>query len=136
MDMQGALRARLIADGPLAGLLADHGATKAVFWGIRPQDSALNAITLQTISAPRDQHMKGAQAVQWVRVQADCWSATFGGALAMAKRVIAIAEAAATVEGIKFRRASVEGPVDRGEQTEAAFVHRQQVDLMFFYSDA
>lgn len=128
MDMQGALRARLIAAVPaVAG---------RVYWGERPQGTPLPDILLQVVSAPREYEMRGAQVVQWVRVQADTRAATFGAALTAANAIVAEMEDAATFQGIKFLAAVVEGPVDRGEQTATAFIHRQQTDLLFYYSPA
>lgn len=140
MDWQAALRRRWITAAPIAALLADYADTKAVFWDERPQDAKLTAaagaahMLLQVISAPREHDMAGTQAVQWARVQVDCLSMSRRSAFDLATAVVTEAESAATIEGVKFLRAKVEGPVSRGERTETGFIHRQQVDLMFFYS--
>lgn len=107
-----------------------------VYWDERPQGKQLPDICFQAISKPREYHMKGAQAVQWVRVQADCRSLDYLEALASAEALIAEMEQPKEIDGFKFLAAEAEGPVDRGEQTETDFVHRQQVDLMFYYSIA
>ena len=66
MDWQAALRARLVAAAPVTALVGSR-----IYWVDRPQASALPAITLQTISDDRPQHMKGFIGLNPARVQVD-----------------------------------------------------------------
>lgn len=145
MDLEGALRARLIAAAPVAALVAAYapsgGApTKAVYLVNRPQGSPLppgqGDITLTVISDSREQHMKGFQELQFARVQVDCRASSYATAKALAEAVIAAAVPPAILNGINFRRASVTPPRDLGEQVATAFIHRKQLDLIIPYSPA
>jgi hypothetical protein len=128
MDMEGALRARLLAAAPVAALVGDR-----VYWVDRPQAETLPAITLQIIDEPREQHMGGFQAMQSVVVQLDVWAASYSSAKALKEAVIAALVPAASGNGIDFRRAFVRAR-DLSERTETAFIYRPSLDFTFFYS--
>lgn len=120
----------------LARLTAVPAIGARVSWVQRPQQSTLPWITLQTVSAVREQHMKGVIPTQEVRVQVDCWAMRTSEADALASAITAEMEQAATIEGVRFHRARVDGPVDRSENASDGLIHRQQLDLIFFYSNA
>lgn len=126
MDMQGALRARITGAATSAGT--------RVYWVDRPQAAALPAVTLQTISDPRPQHLKGFNETRETRVQIDCWADTYAAAKSLMEAVIAAVVPLNTANGIRFDRAMVDNVQDLGERTETKFIHRQSADLIFFWS--
>jgi hypothetical protein len=129
MDWQAALRARLLAASPITALVAQR-----VYWMSRPQGSALPAITLQTISDEREQHMKGFHGVQSARVQVDVWGETYGSVRDIANKVIAALVPANTANGIRFDRGFVDSIRDLGERTETAFLHRASIDFIIHHA--
>ena len=125
MDFQGALRARLTG---LAG--------GRVYWVDRPQTSALPAITLQTVSDPRPQHLKGFNELRPTTVQIDTWGDTYAAAKSLMDSVIAAVVPENTSNGIRFDRAMVDGVRDLGERSGEKFIHRQSADLIFHWATA
>jgi hypothetical protein len=121
-DMQTALRARIIA--------AETSAAGRVHWGIRPQGAPLPAVRLITISDPRPMHLKGFEDYRETGVQADCMASIYEVARALATDVINAVFPPATVDGIQFLNAGIEGPRDLGEDTAGGYVHRLVVDLL------
>lgn len=81
--MEEALRAYLKADDGVKALTG--GASARVDWGARPQGSALPAISLHLISAPRTYHMRGRVRLVGTLVQMDCWADSFAAAKALAR---------------------------------------------------
>lgn len=128
MDWQGALRARIVA--------AATPAADRVYWLLRPQNSALPAVTLQTISEDRPQHFSGFDGLDASRVQADCWGTSYAQVRALAEAVIAAAVPENTSNGIRFSRGFVDSVRDLGEQTETAFIHRASIDLIIHHATA
>jgi hypothetical protein len=118
--MQTALRARLLADATIAGLVGSR-----VDWGLRPQAKALPAITLTLVPSPRDYHMGGAQVTQHYRVQVDCWATTYKGAHDLREAVIAELEPASG----SFLGSFVERSADMPERTDTGEVHRASLDF-------
>jgi hypothetical protein len=131
MDWQGALRARLIAAASVTALVAQR-----VYWVDRPQASALPAITLQTISEARPQHLKGFDGLSASRVQIDCWAPSHIGSTQLADAVIAAVVPENTANGIHFDRAFIDSIRDLGERVETQFIHRASIDLIFHHTTA
>jgi hypothetical protein len=130
MDMEGALRARLIAAGPVTALVGQR-----IYWVDRPQEAALPAITLQIIDDPREQHMKGLHEFQQTLVQIDVWSATYAAAKALKEAIIAALLPAATSNGVVFGRSFVRSR-DLSERTETQFIHRPSMDFTINHASA
>ncbi len=128
MDMQQALRHRIRSSAAVSAIVGAR-----VDWGER---TGLPSVSLLIVSGDIAQHMKGAQALQFARVQADCWSSSYGEAKALADAVIAAVLPRTTINGIYFRTASATLPRDLGEQTSTGYVHRKQTDLMIRFSPA
>lgn len=105
MDWQEALRARLLADGPLAALVGTR-----IDWVERPQGKPLPAVTLQCIADAHDQHLKGFESLQPARVQYDVWASTFASATAVKNALIAAAVPAQSGNGHTFARGMVDLP--------------------------
>ncbi len=128
MDMQGALRARLLAAAPITALVAQR-----IYWVDRPQSGQLPTIVLQTISDGRPQHLKGFNDLRETRVQVDVFGTTYSQVRAIAEAVIAALIPANTSNGVIFNRALVDGARDLGERTETQFIHRHSLDLLIWW---
>lgn len=129
MDFQTGVRARLLADDTVTAIAATR-----IYWVERPQKTALPAITLQTVSDPRPEHLKGPEGARGTRIQCDCWAESYGSALSLARAVIAALRPPATVSDKKFGNARVEGQRDLGESvTDGTFIHRQSMDFIIWH---
>lgn len=128
MDMQGALRARITGAATTAG--------QRVYWVDRPQDTALPAVTLQVISDPRPQHLRGFESIRVTLVQIDCWAETYAAAAALKEAVLIAVVPEGTGNGIRFDRAMIEAIRDLGERVETKFIHRASLDLTFWWATA
>ena len=123
--MENALRARVIAAVPAV--------SGRVYWGVRPQGSALPAIVLTTVSDARTQHMDGFDTFQQKRVQIDCYATAYSAAIEMREAVIAGLAPEADLGGTRFLRGFVNNTMSRGEDTTTGYVHRQMVDLTIWH---
>lgn len=130
MDMEGAMRARLLAAAPLQQLTSGR-----VFWVERPQRSALPAITLQHVTDERTQSYDAMDGLQPAYVQLDVWAATYAEGKALKEAAIAALTPAATVEGVEFSRAFVTAR-DLTERDETATIFRPSLDFTFHYAAA
>jgi hypothetical protein len=128
MDMEGALRARLIAAGTTAG--------SRVYWDERPQASALPDVTLLVAPSNRDQHFDGFQATRATEIQIDVRAATFAQKKALKEQVIAAVTPAVVSNGIKFGRATDVRERTLNERTETQFIFRDVVELTLWHSPA
>lgn len=129
MDFQSGVRARLLADSTVSGIVGTR-----IDWVNRPQKAALPAISLQTVSDPRSEHLKGFDGARETRVQCDCWAATYSAALALARAAIAALKSPATISGKKFGNARVDAQRDLGENVaDGNFIHRQSVDFIIWH---
>jgi hypothetical protein len=128
MDMEGALRARLVA--------AATAAADRVYWVDRPQGSALPSITLQTISGDRPYTTDGLQATRDPRVQMDVWAASYGQAKAIMDAAIAALAVADTSNGITFEPARFENERDGLEALSTMNVYRRGIDLIVWHHPA
>lgn len=130
MDFQTALRKRLLDNEAVRAIV-----NRRVDWVQRPQKDALPAVTLQVISDPRPEHLKDFDDARSTDVQVDCWAAKYGDALALARAVVAVVKAPATVAGKRFGNGQVVGQRDLGEKiNDGTFVHRQSVDLSIWHA--
>lgn len=129
MDMRQALRARLKAAVPVTTLVGTR-----IDWGPRKQSDALPAVTLQVVSDPRPQHLKGDQPLRATRVQIDCWAGDYQTSRATADAAIAALAPEQTGNGVRFNRSLVDGDRDLGEQTDTGFIHRTSIDLIVWWS--
>lgn len=131
MDMEGALRARLLADATAAAIVGQR-----VYWVDRPQSSVLPDVTFSIIGDDRAQDMKGFVGMRQTRVRADCRATSYAGAKALSEAVIAALVGDGTFYGIRFGRAEVEGPQDIPERTETQLIHRKIPDLLIWHAAA
>lgn len=121
-DFATALRTRLVD--------ASTSADTRIYPVIVPQNAVKPYIRYQTISDPRPEHLGGYDGARQVRVQVDCFAATYAAGRALAEAVIAALAAPATVGGVQFGRIKAEGPRDLGEDTATGFTHRASLDLL------
>lgn len=131
MDWQGALRARLAAAAPVMAL-----ASQRIYWVDRPQTSALPAITLQTVSENRPQHMKGFDGLAVSRVQMDVWGRNYAEVQQLKEAALAAVVSESTSNGIRFARAFIDSIRDLGERVETQFIHRASIDLIVHHATA
>jgi hypothetical protein len=128
MDMQGALRARL---------LNQTAAGTRVYWVTRPQASARPAITLQTISGGRPRTYAGLQGFRDSRVQMDIWAATYAEARSVAEAAIAALEPIKTISnGIIFDSIFFDSERDILERVGTTDIHRTSIDLIVWHQPA
>lgn len=120
--MQTQLRARLLADGTIAGLVSTR-----VDWGVRPQAAGLPAITLTLVNDNRDQTMAGVQTTQGPLVQVDCWAETYSGMLTLREAVITLLATPATQSGTRFLGSQNINTQDLPEKTDTGIVHRAMI---------
>lgn len=122
MTMETALRSRIKA-------VADE-----VHWSVRPQNTPLPCVVLTVVADNRSQNMGGLDTFRDTRVQIDCYGATYKAAADLREAVIDAVLPEATVSGVTFLRAFVNTVLDRGDQTEAGFIHREMIDLSLWHN--
>lgn len=131
MDMQGALRARLLAAVPVTTLVGQR-----IYWLDRPQASALPSITLQTIAGERPQTHDGFQSTRTTTVQCDIWAASYGQGRQILEAVISALAPPQTGNGIEFGRMFFEPERDTLEQLATTTIYRTSIDLIVWHSPA
>lgn len=132
MDMQQALRARIIAATGMAALVGTR-----VYWIDRPQLSALPSITLQIISGERSQTHDSISALRQNRVQLDIWAETYASAQIIAEAVIAnLTQNNQLSNGINFNQIKIDDESDSLEQTSTTKIYRARLDLIVWHSPA
>lgn len=129
MPMETALRSRLKDDAAVAAL-----ASTRIDWGVRPQGSPLPAIVLTNVFDDRSQHMAGFDGFRTTRVQIDCYAASKADAVALREAALNAVVPAATKSGVTFLRAQGISVLDRGEQAETGFIHRELIDLQLWHN--
>jgi hypothetical protein len=128
MDMEGALRARIVA--------AATAAADRVYWVDRPQGSALPSITLQTISGDYPKTYDGLQATRSPRIQMDVWATSYSQAKAIMDAAIAALVPKQTGNGIAFDSIIFEGARDSLERLDTQNVYRRGIDLIVWHQPA
>ena len=128
MSMETALRSRLKDNAAVAAI------TGQIHWSVRPQGTALPAIVLTGVADDRSQHFTGLAGYRSTRVQIDCYAATKAQAVALREAVIAALVPAEVKGGVTFLRSFVNTVLDRGDQTETGFVHRELIDLTCWHN--
>lgn len=130
MTVEIDLRARLLADGTIAGIVGTR-----IYWKLRPQGSALPAIVLGTVNGARDQHFEGAIDAQGNRIQFDCLASTKSVAVNLRNAVIAEVELPATVGDTEFQGGFVNLYRDTAEDTASGVVHTEMVDATLWFNE-
>lgn len=128
MDMEGALRARLLAAAPVTALVAQR-----IYWDERPQNGALPDVTIHLIADHREQHMGGFQGLQPAEVQIDVRGTSFSQKKALKEAVISAVAPADTANGIHFDAATQVFAHPLNEQTATQFIFRDVVECRLHY---
>lgn len=132
MDMQAALRARLVGQTAAGG---------QVHWLTRPQGDDLPAITLQTVSGDRPRTYGGIQDWRESRVQLDIWAASYGAARSILEAAIAALSPKVVENGVFFDTTSFENErdyaeFDRNSSLATTTIYRTGIDLIVRHSPA
>lgn len=127
MDMQGALRARL---------LGQTAASQRVYWMTRPQASDLPAITLQTVTGDYPRTYGSLQGTRDTRVQLDAWATSYGAARAILVAAIAGLTPKETSNGIVFDNILFESERDFIERVGTTDIYRTSIDLIVWHYPA
>ena len=126
--MEQALTARLLGASTVTIIAGNR-----TYWGEVPQGVQRPHVTLNIISDPRPEHLKGYQATRSTRVQADCRADDAATAMALARAIIGAVEPAGMFHGHRFGRTKAEGPRALNEDVDGILVHRQSVDLIIWH---
>jgi hypothetical protein len=129
MSMETALRARLKNDAGVSALAGTR-----IDWSQRPQGSSTPCVVLTTVADNRDQHFQGFATYRPTRVQIDCYAATKALTVSLREAVISAVVPEATEGGVTFLRSFINTVLDRGDQTETGFVHRELIDLTCWHN--
>lgn len=130
MDMEGALRARLLAASAVTNIVSQR-----IYWDDRPQSEPLPAVVLSTPSDVRPQHLKGFDLPETL-VQVDVLGTTFAQKKALKEAVIATLAPSHNGNGIQFQRASDIAARPLNERTETQFVFRDAIDFLMRWTTA
>lgn len=130
--MEEALVAWLLADGPLAAIVAAR-----INWNERPQGKALPAVVLQRITGIRDYHMQGPSGLVRSLVQIDCWGKTFEEVIAASRAVIARLSGVGMGEVSSIQLASLinERQGFDGDPDASERFHRASLDFELWHSE-
>ncbi|MEE4452863.1 tail completion protein gp17 [Novosphingobium resinovorum] len=133
--METALRRRLMDAAPVTQLTATWEGFPCIFWSVRPDGSPFPAIVLTLVYDDRSQNFAGFNTFRSSRVQIDCYALDYPTVAALREAVIAavVPEPAAEIQGVRFLRAFINTVVDRGDQTDTGFVHRQLMDITVWH---
>lgn len=122
MTFEDALEARMRADEVIVEPIGGR-----IEWGRRID--AVSALTLQIVSDPRPQHMKGFHSVRSTDVQIDVWSATAGEAARIRDILISRLVLPALVEDVQFQRAMITNTRGGSEQPQSSQTQRYRGEL-------
>lgn len=132
MAMEEALVERIAADATLAPLVGE-----AVSWFDRQRGDPTTAISLSKVSPGREWTHSGPDGLDRPRVRFDMWSEDADRAAAMGRAVLAMMEAPATVDGVRFHVAEIaaERWFAEGEQEGGEPLYRVQQEYLFFHEE-
>lgn len=106
-----------------------------VDWTVSPPETPYPRCVLTGVSDDRPDHYSGPDLRQ-TRLQLDVYSSVSAAeANDIAEQSVDALQPEAIVSGIHFRRAaSVEGPVDGGDQLDTLYAYRARVDFVLLHS--
>lgn len=130
MDWQGALLARLRANGAVTALISAKS-----YWEQAPQGTARPYVTLLDVTQLRPQTLTGWD-LEAARVQIDVWANTYTSKQAIMEAVLTALVPGHTTEGHVFQRADIAlGPRDvAGERDGTTPVYRKSADLILHHT--
>lgn len=129
MDMEGAVRARLLAAAPVTAIVGQR-----VYWEDRPQNAALPAIVLQLPTDLREQHMGGFQGLLFARMQVNVLAVSFADKKRLKEVVIAALTPAHSGNGIRFTQATNISSRPINERTETQYIFADAIDFQLHYA--
>ena len=133
MTLETALRKRLLDNTAVTSLVGTWKNLPCIFWSVRPESSPFPAIVLTLVSDDRSQNFEGFNGFHSSRVQIDCYASDYVTAANMREAVLAAVVPEAVVSDVTFLRAFVNTVLDRGDQTDTGFVHRQLLDITVWH---
>ena len=128
MTMEIALRAKLLANAPLVAIVGQR-----ITWTERPQGNVLPAVVLQVVADTRPQDFKARVYFRETRVQIDCFATTRSVAVNLREAVINALSFEGAVLNVLFGRVFINNVIDRGEDTDTGFVHRDLIDATIWH---
>ena len=131
MDMEGALRARLLAAAPVAAIVGQR-----IYWDERPQASALPAVVLEFVTDLREQTFGGFQSLLSARIQIWAFALSFGDKKRLKEAIIAAIEPQYSGNGIWFDPTTEIFAVPRNEQTDTQMIYADVIDCQIHYRPA
>jgi hypothetical protein len=134
MDLAEALLARLSAATSVTDIAAER-----LYWGVRPQGSALPALVMRQVSSVPEETLAGEDPDLWTtRIQLEAMARSHAEAWALAKAASSTLLPAVVVgtdpQSIEFELGERLGPRDLGEADEKGFVHQAVTDMIFRHS--
>jgi hypothetical protein len=134
MDLAEALVARLAAATPVTDVVAER-----IYWGARPQGSALPCLLLAQVSGVPEITLEGEEPdliTSRVQVESMGRSALAARQLLTAATEVLISAATVTIgpDSMEFELGERLGPRDLGEADEKGFVHRPVSDVILRHS--
>ncbi len=129
MSLRAALVARLVA--------ADTPAGDRVSWYGRARGDPLPAIVLLKVTPGEEWTHDGPDGLDRPRVRVDCYADSDVGAEALAEAVKTELHGAATVEGVRFHPAMLDGDrdFDDSEQDGGEALFRTQLEFLFYHEE-
>lgn len=134
MDWQGALLAKLRADGAVTALIGARS-----YWEQAPQNGSIPVtrpyVTLLDVTQLRPQLLNGWD-LEGARVQIDVWASTYTSKNNVMEAVLAALVPGHTTNGHTFQRADVTlGPRDIAGETDGTEpVFRKTADLILYHA--
>lgn len=130
-DFATALADRLMADAAVAAAVG----TK-VHWIEVPQATVLPYIRLQLPTNFDEQTLKGGDGTRFARVQVDCFGLSFKSSWQLARKVRDALLFPATIDGVVFGGAQIDGPVpEQGQPSPNGVIYWNRIDAALRYRE-
>jgi hypothetical protein len=126
--MEVQLRARLLANSPVAAIVANR-----ISWGVRPQGEAYPSLVLTVIDDPRPQTFKANIDVRSTLVQMDCYGITRAQVAALREAAISAIVPPAIQGSVEFLRAFIDTVRGMDMRTETGVIYRDTVDVRIWH---
>lgn len=128
MDLEGALRARLLAASAVTSIVGQR-----VYWEVRPQASSLPAVVLDMVTDLREQTFGGFQSLLFARVQAWAFALSFAEKKRLKEAIIATLAPQSAANGIWFDPTTNFSATPRNEQTDTATIFADLIEFEVHY---
>jgi hypothetical protein len=105
-------------------------------WTVSPQSTPYPRVVITTVSDPRPDHYGGEQGFRETHIQLDVYSTDSASeATQIAELALEVLRPETVKAGVRFDRASAEGPMDSGEWVDTLFIYRSRVSLYLWHAD-